>query len=234
MSLVEDKPHQSDELHYHGRKTSRSKSEQRRMAILEASLRVVMREGVRGIRHRAIAKEACVPLAATTYYFKDIQQLINDTFTLYTQKALTVIELFTQHIEQPLMLMIANPNGQALSLDDISEQAVNIIMLYHRDQIEQHRDMLIIEQAFRYEAITNQDIRKLAILHRQTLSNKLTDMLTTLQSPAPQADAELLLGLFHSLEYTALLTCDDPTHFDSVRPVLSRFMGLLVPNLIKA
>ena len=41
---------------------------------------------MRGIRHRAVAKEADVPLAATTYYFKDIDELIVDTFTLYTEK----------------------------------------------------------------------------------------------------------------------------------------------------
>ena len=63
------------DVKYQGRKTSRVGSEQRRRLILEAALRIVIREGVRGIRHRAVAKEADVPLAATTYYFKDIQEL---------------------------------------------------------------------------------------------------------------------------------------------------------------
>ncbi|WP_373691576.1 TetR/AcrR family transcriptional regulator, partial [Endozoicomonas sp. SESOKO2] len=55
-------------LKYQGRKTSRANSEQRRRTILEAALRIVVRDGVRGVRHRAVAKEAQVPLSATTYY----------------------------------------------------------------------------------------------------------------------------------------------------------------------
>src|SRR5690554_7354890 len=84
-------------LQYQGRKTTRVKSEQRRRKILEATLRIVRTEGVRGIRHRAVAKEAAVPLAATTYYFKDIDELIVDAFTLYTEKALLVLKDFTGH-----------------------------------------------------------------------------------------------------------------------------------------
>ena len=74
----------SDEnaINYRGRKASRARSEQRRKAILEAALRIVVNDGVRGVRHRAVAKEAEVPLSATTYYFKDISDLIADTFTL--------------------------------------------------------------------------------------------------------------------------------------------------------
>src|SRR5690554_7202695 len=67
-------------LQYQGRKATRAKSEQRRRDILEATLRIIRTEGVRGVRHRAVAKEAKVPLAATTYYFKDIDELIVDAF----------------------------------------------------------------------------------------------------------------------------------------------------------
>ena len=93
---------QASTVKYQGRKTSRAGSEQRRRLILEAALRIVIREGVRGIRHRAVAKEADVPLAATTYYFKDIQELINDTFTLYAEQALEVVTQFSKRLYEPL------------------------------------------------------------------------------------------------------------------------------------
>ena len=90
------------DVKYQGRKTSRAGSEQRRRLILEAALRIVIREGVRGIRHRAVAKEADVPLAATTYYFKDIQELINDTFAFYAEQALEVVNQFSMRLYEPL------------------------------------------------------------------------------------------------------------------------------------
>ncbi|WP_414819992.1 TetR/AcrR family transcriptional regulator, partial [Shewanella colwelliana] len=55
-------------LSYVGRTTHRVDGEARRIAILEATLRLIVKEGIRGVRHRAVASEADVPLASTTYY----------------------------------------------------------------------------------------------------------------------------------------------------------------------
>src|SRR5690554_1035828 len=87
------------EIHYQGRPARREGSEQRRRSILEAALRIIVREGIRNVRHRAVAKEADVPLSATTYYFKDISDLIADTFTLFAEQALVeVVEPFRLQI----------------------------------------------------------------------------------------------------------------------------------------
>ena len=61
----------AESVQYQGRKASRRGSEQRRQDILDAAMRIVVRDGVRAVRHRAVAAEAGVPLSATTYYFKD-------------------------------------------------------------------------------------------------------------------------------------------------------------------
>ena len=222
-----DKP-----LEYQGRKASRAKSEQRRRLILEAALRIVVSEGVRGIRHRAVAKEAGVPLAATTYYFKDIDELIVDTFTLYTEKALSTVNEFTHQFYQPMTTMagqdITTPDGQKALISFMVEQ----LTLYMREQIVTQRDMLVAEQAFRYEAIVNSRIRELARLHRKVLFERAVEFFSRVaQSPEPEADAEILLALFDSLEYRALLMGepDDLTRFSST---IRRYVSLLLPNLL--
>src|SRR5690606_7774017 len=86
-------------IQYQGRQARRSGSEQRRVAILEAALRIVVKEGIRNVRHRAVAKEAEVPLSATTYYFKDISDLICDAFTLFAENAVeNVIDPFKRQV----------------------------------------------------------------------------------------------------------------------------------------
>ncbi|MCF5827356.1 TetR family transcriptional regulator, partial [Pseudomonas syringae] len=40
-------------IKYQGRKTARQGSEQRRQVILDAAMRIVVRDGVRAVRHRA-------------------------------------------------------------------------------------------------------------------------------------------------------------------------------------
>lgn len=54
----------------------RAKGERRRRAILDATARVVERDGVAGVSHRAIAREAGVPAASIAYYFTGIDDLL--------------------------------------------------------------------------------------------------------------------------------------------------------------
>ncbi|MDK2778786.1 MAG: TetR family transcriptional regulator [Pseudomonadota bacterium] len=228
-ALNTDKP-----LQYQGRKASRAKSEQRRRVILEAALRIVVNEGVRGIRHRAVAKEAGVPLAATTYYFKDIQELIVDAFTLYTEKALHTVEEFTRQFYQPMASMTGSDIRSEEGQQALAEFMVEQLTVYLREQIVTERDMLVAEQAFRYEAIVNERIRELAIMHRRVIFERAVAFFRDVAGSAqPEADAEIVLALLHSLEYRALLNQQDDD-MASVKDVVRRYVGLLLPSLIRA
>jgi DNA-binding transcriptional regulator YbjK len=53
-----------------------AKGELRRTALIEATLRVIERAGVAGVTHRAAAAEAELPVAAATYYFRSLDDLL--------------------------------------------------------------------------------------------------------------------------------------------------------------
>lgn len=219
---------QASTVKYQGRKTSRAGSEQRRRLILEAALRIVIREGVRGIRHRAVAKEADVPLAATTYYFKDIQELINDTFTLYAEQALEVVTQFSKRLYEPL----ENGNGksvvEALNSDEDMTDVIAVSLTdYVIEQVSQHRESLIAEQAFRYEAILNPHLRKLGEVHKVALMQKLTDLLTLMQSAHPAEDATIVISVLHRIEYEGLLLETEELGREAIYSTLLRMLSLL-------
>ncbi|HEX8867241.1 MAG TPA: TetR family transcriptional regulator, partial [Lentzea sp.] len=46
----------------------KARGEKKRRAIVEATLRVIEREGISGVTHRSVAREAGVPTTAPTYY----------------------------------------------------------------------------------------------------------------------------------------------------------------------
>ncbi|MFR9727124.1 TetR/AcrR family transcriptional regulator [Streptomyces sp. MS19] len=48
----------------------------RRHRIVDAAVRVVERDGIAGLSHRAVAAEADVPLGSTTYHFTDRDDLL--------------------------------------------------------------------------------------------------------------------------------------------------------------
>lgn len=54
----------------------RLRGERRRAALLDAVLVIVERDGVAGVTHRAVAAEAGVSLASTTYHFATLDDLL--------------------------------------------------------------------------------------------------------------------------------------------------------------
>ncbi|MDX1804783.1 MAG: TetR family transcriptional regulator [Alcanivorax sp.] len=193
-------------IQYQGRKTRRAGSEQRRQAILDAALTIIVREGIRSVRHRAVAREAEVPLSATTYYFKDISDLIADAFTLFAERAMTeVIEPFK---EQAFALMaefqgadMGDPVQRGRLLQALSDMTAAFIV----GEFEQRRDHLVAEQAFLQEAILDTRLRDLADLYLREQMAALQQACELLGAGNPRLDAELILSTMMTIEQRLLV-----------------------------
>lgn len=59
----------------------RLKGERRKRELIEATLRVVARDGVAGVSHRTVAREAGQPATAAAYYFDGIDDLLTAALT---------------------------------------------------------------------------------------------------------------------------------------------------------
>jgi len=67
----------------------------RRREILEATLRVIGESGVKGVTHRAVAQEANVALASTTYYFDSKDALVDEAVELMIARSIEDVRRFT-------------------------------------------------------------------------------------------------------------------------------------------
>jgi len=67
----------------------------RRREILEATLRVIGDGGVKGVTHRAVAQEADVALASTTYYFDSKSALVEEALELMIARSIEDVRRFT-------------------------------------------------------------------------------------------------------------------------------------------
>ena len=65
---------------------------QRRRELLEAVLRIVARDGVAAVTHRAVAAEAEAPLRATTYYFAAKEDMIREAFRFFAEQSILQID----------------------------------------------------------------------------------------------------------------------------------------------
>lgn len=214
---------------YHGRRTARAGSEQRRRAILEAALRIIIRDGIRAVRHRAVAKEAGVPLSATTYYFKDINDLIADTFTLFIENGLAKVidpvwveihRFAAGYSQQDLK----DPVKRVEFIAGLSKLAADFVEL----ELTQHREHLLAEQAFMQAAILDERLRESAEMFRQKIREGLMMFCTLIGTVDPVMDAELVHETFLQLEYENLIRRDGG--FDRARAerVLAHRLRLLL------
>ncbi|MFR0689815.1 TetR/AcrR family transcriptional regulator [Enterobacterales bacterium AE_CKDN230030158-1A_HGKHYDSX7] len=219
----------AESVKYQGRKASRQGSEQRRQAILDAALRIIVRDGVRAVRHRAVAAEAGVPLSATTYYFKDIQDLITDTFALFVERSAEGLSAFWADAEGDLQGMAASlsqndPQTRRALTDSIVELAINYVQV----QLTERREQLLAEQAFRQEALLNPRLLELAQRHRRILSLGVVHFFEVLGSKRPEQDARVLTAIILQMEYQGLVDGADHLQIDEMRAILSRYLDLVM------
>ena len=60
------------------RPTRAEQRAERRGAIIDAAVRIIATRGLPALTHRAVAREARVPLAATTYYFASKDEIVRE------------------------------------------------------------------------------------------------------------------------------------------------------------
>ncbi|ARU87735.1 TetR family transcriptional regulator [Pseudomonas sp. M30-35] len=231
MKQVSDSPAViavTDSIQYRGRKASRAGSEKRRQAILEAALRIIVREGVRAVRHRAVAAEAQVPLSATTYYFKDINDLISDTFTLFVERCAANQNQLWARNETLLQDRVSKFDGSPDALRSFADEVAHIAVAFVRDQLINRRDHLLAEQAFRHEALLNPRLHELVRAQAQILLQGATRLFTILGSKHPLEDATLLTTVVERMEYQGLIEGVDTLDIEAMLAILKRYMYLVL------
>lgn len=213
-------------IRYQGRKARYTGSEQRRQAILDAAINIIVTDGVRAVRHRAVARVADVPLSATTYYFKDISDLIADAFTLFAERALeTVIRPFRDRAFV-LIQQFQHGGGERESLIEALAMATTAFIL---DELHNRRDRLVAEQALLQEAILDPRLRGLTDLYLKEMSILLVDACRALGSETPELDAELVNARIMSLE-ARLLTHPELAGVDFIKPRVRHLLNKVIPH----
>ena len=163
----------------------------RRREILQAVWRLIAREGIRAVRHRAVAAEAGVPLAATTYYFSDLAQLLREAFELFAQDRRADVE----SLRRDLLQLLRHPGSR----QDLVVFVADHLSAYVLAQAAQREDRSV-ETAFRHEAQREPGLAQLIAEQDELLLNYTAELLRTVGSAEPELDATITLGLILHLE----------------------------------
>lgn len=184
------------------------KGVQRKTAIIDATLRIIGRDGIQGVSMRAVASEADVPLGTATYYFSDKDELIEAAFVRHSQRE-------TARIVDAIARL-----GSAVTSTDVARGLADFVI----QGLTDHREQLLTEYQFLSESARKENLRRASATWLQSLSAHLEATVTALSSRSPRTDARLILAVLAGLEVDGLGAAPDPASQRAVRAVLERLL----------
>lgn len=213
--------------YYQGRQTTRKGSTERRVRILEAAMRIIVRDGTRGVRHRAVAAEADVPLAATTYYFEHINDLISDAFVLFYER----LRMDDCGVGEACYQFITSDTHKQLELAEtraeVPEQLARMITAHIESQVSAPEDR-ILEMTFRSEALHNPVLRELVDSNLKEVHWLIERSLREIDSNHSATDARTIAAVMDHLEYISTLAGGAAFNSNMVYKTLLRVIRMVM------
>ncbi len=211
-----------------GNRGTRPRGEQTRRKILHATLNVIARDGVRGTTHRAIAREAGVQLSLTTYYFRDLNELISLAFRIFMDRDYGATteqwQKAFRYLDQFSPTDLDDDGTRRRIVDYCTKRIVDHVRL----GLTEHQEGLAVEHHFFYEALNDAELQELSALHRDRLLQPMVRFCEYFNVTDPETDARLLLGTITRLEYEALPHAPDDVNYRSIRNEIRRIVGWIV------
>jgi TetR/AcrR family transcriptional regulator, regulator of biofilm formation and stress response len=193
---------------------TRVRNEQRRRLILEATVQIVGREGPGAVTHRAVAAEAGVPLAATTYYFASKEELLDQALTLSVRSDLAELEVLAGSMAQ-----------SPASVEAFASSIAGFLVA----QLRRRRTVVVAQYELVLEAARRSSLRPAARASTEAYVRLCETMLAKVGSADPAGDARLLVAVMDGLLLDQLSTRRSSFDVDALARRLRRFIeGLLV------
>ncbi|MCU1641592.1 MAG: TetR family transcriptional regulator [Nocardia sp.] len=101
----------------------------RRARIAEAALEVIGERGIEGLTHRAVAQAAQVPVAGTTYHYRDKEELLAAALELAVQRYEAVMSEIPRIRARDRIQDIVDLTADALTACFTTERAVTTVQL---------------------------------------------------------------------------------------------------------
>jgi len=190
----------------------RSPPEAIRAAIIEATIRLIGREGVDGITHRAVAHEAGVSLSSTTYHFASRDDIVSEAL---------------RHVAGLEIERIAH-DAEALAEGHADVPSIaRALTAWLAEQV--HGDELLRVRAgyhLQLEAARRPELRAIHVAWGQAVQGLAERVLRAAGSPRPHTDASILSSAIDGLRLDEV-TAPRPGFERRARPVIERLLSIL-------
>ncbi|MEM9489371.1 MAG: TetR family transcriptional regulator [Myxococcota bacterium] len=189
-----------------GRRVQR-RGDERREAIAAAAVEVIARAGTHAVTHRAVAKQAGVPLGATTYYFTSKEDLLTAAFRYLAEREIAEIALGLEQIPQQMSPQLAAAITASFVASDVRNK----------------RMALLVQMELYLEASRRVELREVARRLDRVSLDLCEQLVERAGSTWPEVDGGLLLSVITGLELGELANPTDSFERDIATPLFHRF-----------
>jgi len=176
-----------------GAQPRQDRSRQRRQALLRAAIELLGETGVKSVTHRAVAERAGVPLASTTYYFRSVNELIEEALKLHVAERVAELQGLAE----------AALSATGASVTQIAERMAEVL-------VAAPTPTLVAQYQMYLEAGRNPALQPAVADALAAFEELVAAVLAALGARDPQAAAEAFVALFDGFALHRLGRPRDP------------------------
>lgn len=206
----------------------RSKGELTREKILLAAIHILAINGIKGTTHRAIASHADIQLSLTTYYFKDIGELVQCAFELNSkylrERAETILSKAFSILENTDKGSLKKVSVKNDLCDQFSEMAANYLL----ENLEKEAVFLAVEQLMFTTIKVSPELKQLAHEHELSQLEPFTKLALYFNKKDPEVDAQMMRTIFSQLQYSQLDKTKDELSIEPIQKVTKKLLSWIM------
>lgn len=182
----------------------RSKGEITREKILIAAIEILALNGIKGTTHRAIASHAELQLSLTTYYFKDIQELIHQAFRLNSNRILFRADTLLKENISAISKIEKKELRKTAVKEKLCQHLSKVTTEKLIENIKHQAISIAVEQLMLTEIQITPELRSLIQEHESTQLVPYQQLCQFFNKVDPELDAKIMYTQFSQLQYGQL------------------------------
>jgi len=207
----------------------RSKGEKTRERILIAAIEVLALNGIKGTTHRAIASHAQLQLSLTTYYFKDIQELIEQAFRLNSSQILSRADSTLETAFHFITEIDKKELRKVTIREELCQRLSTMTANHLINNIKHQAVSLAVEQLMFTEVQVSPQLSLLAQEHDLAQLVPFEHLCRFFNKVDPELDAKIMHTVFSQLQYSQLAKqtgIDVENVIETTRKIIAWIMGI--------
>lgn len=189
----------------------RPQDNERRLLLLQTTLRLIADEGIDAVSHRSVAERAGVPLGSTTYWFASRQEMLRQA-----------LEYFARLEIKSLRERLAPVLGKRLSRKRLVDEFTLVLL----PQLEKDgRWRTVAQYALLQEGARQPELEPVCREWSEAWDEVLSEVFVSLGAAKPELEAHMFLAMLDGLLLGQLAAPDPDVEHTLIRPALEAWFA---------